>query len=226
MFERARSRLERGLVHRQALFGFASWPLHYWRLDALDERDFEWFEAKYPGWYDEYGAFFEAHRACQDPGEAALLLNGLLEGAPPTCWTCMLPCVLEEDMTHRVVAEHTRFYCSRECQWLDESNPGRYGGDRHFFDRYHGWDLADAVSDMGFVRSDGKTTMAQPHLHDEGRWTLADLRRAAVELKSPNILTAQRMGLPDGSALNGLTGKGDRAVALGLGGSAPAGIVT
>ena len=45
-----------------------SWPLHFWRFDALDEKDFEWFESKYPGWYDEYGAFWEAYpRAAPTP---------------------------------------------------------------------------------------------------------------------------------------------------------------
>ena len=33
----------------------AFWMLHFWRTEPLDERDFEWFEAKYPGWYAEYG---------------------------------------------------------------------------------------------------------------------------------------------------------------------------
>jgi propane monooxygenase large subunit len=199
MFDRARERIVNGLVHKNVMFGFASWPLHFWRFDPLDERDFEWFESKYPGWYDEYGFFWEAYRELSDPAEAALLLSGFLDDAPPFCWTCQMSCVLDLDMTHREVEGRTRFYCSRECQWLDESNPGRYGGDRNYFDRYHGMDLADLVSELGFVRSDGRTLIAQPHLNDDRRWTLDDLRRIGLTVTSPNINTAVSMGLANGS---------------------------
>jgi hypothetical protein len=82
----------------------------------------------------------------------------------------------------------------------DFEYPGRYTGDRHFFDRYHGWDLADVVRDIGFVREDGKTLVGQPHLDDDKpMWTLADLEACGCEVKSPNIRTAEEMGLPNGS---------------------------
>ncbi|HEY8639267.1 MAG TPA: hypothetical protein VIL53_02045 [Solirubrobacterales bacterium] len=199
IFERARERLVKGLVHKNTMFGFAGWMLHFFRFDPLDERDFEWFERKYPGWYSEYGMFWEAYRELQDPSERALLLSGFMAEAPPFCWTCMLPCVIDEDMCHREVTGRTRFYCSKECRWLDESNPGRYGGDRNFLDRYHGWELSEVVRDLGFVRADGKTLMAQPHLKEENRWTLEDLRAIGLEVVSPNIQTAAAMGLPNGS---------------------------
>jgi propane monooxygenase large subunit len=199
MFERARERIVQGLVHRNVMFGAASWPLHYWRFEAMDERDFEWFESKYPGWYDEYGFFWEAMRETSSPKERALVLSGLLDGAPPLCWTCQLPGVIEDDICHRVVDGRTRFYCSPECRWLDESNPGRYEGDRNFFDRYHGWDLADVVQDLGFIRGDGHTLIAQPHLNDEDRWTMEDLRAVALKVSSPNIRVAEEQGLPSGS---------------------------
>ena len=50
MFEHARERIHNGMVHRPIL-AFAFWPFNFWRSDPLDERDFEWFEEKYPGWY-------------------------------------------------------------------------------------------------------------------------------------------------------------------------------
>ena len=90
-----------------------------------------------------------------------------LEQAAPSCWVCLMGCVFPEDMCHRAVDGRTRFYCSKECMWLDESNPGRYVGDRNFFDRYHGWELSELVRDLGFVRTDGKTLIAQPHLDDD-----------------------------------------------------------
>jgi hypothetical protein len=103
-------------------------------------------------------------------------------------------------MSHREVDGRTRFYCSKECMWLDESNPGRYVGDRNFFDRYHGWELSEVVRDLGFVRADGKTLVAQPHLDDDGMWTLDDLRSLEFEVISPNIAFAEAMGLANGSS--------------------------
>ena len=54
------------------------------------------------------------------------------------------------------------------------------------------------VRDLGFVRSDGRTLIAQPHLREEGRWTLDDLAAVAMKVESPNINTAKTMGLPSG----------------------------
>jgi hypothetical protein len=199
IFERARDRIVRGLHHRSAIFAFSAWPLNYWRFDPMDERDFEWFERKYPGWYAEYGAFWEAFREGSDPAHGFLPMQ-LVNLAPPLCWTCQMPALLEgeHDRCHKVVDEKTRFYCSKECRWLDESNPGRYTGDRNYFDRYHGWELSEVVRDLGFVRSDGVTPIAQPHLGAERRWSLADLKRHGLTVESPNIRTAAELGLPSG----------------------------
>jgi hypothetical protein len=197
MFERARQRLVDGIHHRSALFAFAAWPLSFWRFDPLDERDFDWFESHYPGWYARYGAFWEAFREASDPSSDFLPLQ-LMEVSPPWCWTCQTTCVCEADRTHRVVAGRTRFYCSNECRWLDESNPGRYVGDRNYLDRFHGWELSEVVRELGFVRGDGETLIAQPHLNEERRWTLADIRRHGIEVVSPNIRVARELGLPSG----------------------------
>jgi propane monooxygenase large subunit len=172
--------------------------MHFWRFDGLDEKDFEWFESKYPGWYDEYGFFWEAYRELDSPKEQSLLLSGLLADAPPFCWTCTMPSVIDEDQCHRVVDGRTRFYCSKECRWIDESNPGRFTGDRNYFDRYHGMDIADVVTDLGFLRADGSTLTGQPHLRKEDKWTLDDLRAVGLGIESPNINRAKELGLPSG----------------------------
>ena len=202
IFERARKRIADGIVHRQVMLAFAGWPLLFWRLDPLDERDFEWLEDKYPGWYAQFGDFWEAFHELRYPDEHALLLGGLLNNAPPFCWTCQLPCTFDDDQCHRVVDERTRFYCSKECGWLDESNPGRYRGDRNYFDRYHGWGLDDVVRDLGLLRADGKTLIGQPHLEDDRLWTIDDIAACNVEIVSPNIRTAEELGLPTGSSYN------------------------
>jgi propane monooxygenase large subunit len=202
MFERARERIVNGIHHRHAILAFAGWPLSFWRFDPLDERDFEWFERHYPGWYSQYGAFWEAYRAGVDP-KAGFLPLDFINLAPPFCWTCQGLCVSESDRRHRVVGSRTRFYCSKECQWLDESNPGRYTGDRNYLDRYHGWEASEVIQDLGFVRADGETLIGQPHLgaadgSGPARWTLSDIRAHNLVLQSPNIRVARELGLPSG----------------------------
>ena len=54
--------------------------------------------------------------------------------------------------------------------------------------------------DIGFVRSDGKTLIAQPHLDSDKMWTLDDLKSMDFKLQSPNITVAENMGLPSGSS--------------------------
>jgi hypothetical protein len=200
VFLGARERIEKGLIHQTAIFAFAIWPLAYWRFDGLDERDFEWFEDRYPGWYDEYGPLWEGFNALKDPSEQALLLAGFLDNAPPMCWSCMMNCLGDGEPLHRVVDGRTRFYCSDQCMRNDADYPGRYTGDRHFFDKYHGWDLADVIRDIGFIQPDGKTLIGQPHIdEDKPLWTIRDIEACGLEVKSPNIRVAEELGLPNGS---------------------------
>jgi propane 2-monooxygenase large subunit len=214
IFERARERIVNGIHHRHAIFMFAAWPFANWRMDPLDERDFEWFESHYPGWYANYGAFFEAYRHGADKRNGFMPLH-FIDISPPSCWTCQGFCVIEHDRCHRIVDGRTRFYCSRECRWLDESNPGRYTGDRNFFDRYHGWEASEVIRDLGFLRADGVTTIGQPHLEREGQWTLDDIRALNITITSPNIRMAAALGLPSGDWSN-VPPAGDGSVPLEL----------
>jgi propane monooxygenase large subunit len=68
-------------------------------------------------------------------------------------------------------------------------NMGQLIGKREWETLYHGWNWADVVSDMGYVRDDGKTMVAQPHLNLDPKkmWTLDHLRRMG-EVQSPNVL--------------------------------------
>ncbi len=51
----------KGYIHEVAQFFATGWPVNYWRIDGMDDRDFEWFEHKYPGWYDKYGKWWERY---------------------------------------------------------------------------------------------------------------------------------------------------------------------
>ena len=66
---------------------------------------------------------------------------------------------------------------------------GRLVGHREWETLYHGWNWADVVTDMGFVRDDGKTMTAQPHLDLDPKkmWTLDHMRRMGP-LLSPNVI--------------------------------------
>jgi len=65
---------------------------------------------------------------------------------------------------------------------------GRFSGRREWEECYHGWDLADCIKDLGFVRSDGKTLVPQPHLQfdDRNMWTLDHVRGHTIQ--SPIVL--------------------------------------
>jgi propane monooxygenase large subunit len=117
----------------------------------------------------------------------------------------MVPCLIREDMVADQVDGQWRTYCSETCHWTDATafrptyqgretpNMGQLIGKREWETLYHGWNWADVVSDMGYVRDDGKTMVAQPHLHlDDPKkmWTLDHLRRMP-EVQSPNVLLNQ-----------------------------------
>ena len=65
---------------------------------------------------------------------------------------------------------------------------GRFSGRRQWEELYHGWDLADCIKDLGFVRNDGKTLVPQPHLRfdDKDMWSLDDVKGHTI--LSPLIL--------------------------------------
>jgi propane 2-monooxygenase large subunit len=198
LFERARQRIADGRCHKAAIGAWSDWPFAWYRLDTLNERDFEWFENQYPGWYSRYGWFWESRLKTQHRDEAALTPGLSVEEGGPLCWTCHQGSFTVEDRCHRIVDDHTRFYCSPECKWIDETNPGRFIGHRNFFDYYHGVEYSEVVQDLGFVRPDGKTLVGQPHCDTapEKQWTLADLKAADVHVRSNNVVIAEQLGLP------------------------------
>jgi propane monooxygenase large subunit len=113
----------------------------------------------------------------------------------------MVPCLVREDMVIDQVDGQWRTYCHEECRWTDAvafrptfqgrqtPNMGQLIGKREWETLYHGWNWADVVADMGYVRDDGKTMVAQPHLNLDPKkmWTLDHLRRMPPVL-SPNVL--------------------------------------
>lgn len=112
----------------------------------------------------------------------------------------MVPALIREDFCVGEVDGKLYTYCSEQCKWTHtvafqaeyEGRPtpamGRFKGQRIWEDCYHGWDLADAIKDLGFVRPDGKTITAQPHLRFDQKdmWTLDHVK--GHTLQSPLVL--------------------------------------
>lgn len=113
----------------------------------------------------------------------------------------MVPCIIREDLVEDKVDGQWRTYCSETCRWTDTTafrgeyegretpNMGRLTGFREWETLHHNTDLADVVSNLGYVRDDGKTLIGQPHLHlDDPKklWTLDDIR--GITFQSPNVV--------------------------------------
>lgn len=121
--------------------------------------------------------------------QAATSLLQELPGLPPFCQVCQLPCALPLlDQNEVRIIEHAgkQFaLCSESCQWIFENWPQAYAGRKQFWERYHGWNLADVILDLGYVRPDGATLIGQPALDLERLWTIEDIRRLKYEIKDP-----------------------------------------
>lgn len=183
--------VKKDYVHKVAMFFAVGWPVAHWRIDGQTERDFEWFEHKYPGWYAKFGAFWEWYNKLSKRGSDIVTFNqetGYVY--PHRCWSCMVPVVIREDLIVDEVDGELHTYCSEVCHWThkeafqdtyrDKPTPamGRFSGHRQWEERFHGWDLADCLEEMQFVRNDGKTLIPQPHLdlEDDKMWKLDDIR--------------------------------------------------
>ena len=192
----------KGYVHETAQFFATGWIANYWRIDPMTDKDFEWFEYKYPGWYDKYGEWWENYARLSTPnGHLPIAFEPVNYYYPQRCWTCMVPAMIREDMVYDKVDGQWRTYCSEPCHWTDKEafrptyqgrptpNMGRLTGNREWETLYHNWNFGEIIKDSGFVRDDGKTTVAQPHLDLDPKkmWTLDHFRKCPP-YPSPNIL--------------------------------------
>jgi propane 2-monooxygenase large subunit len=194
----------KGYVHEVAQFFSDGWPVNFWRIDPMTEEDFEWFEFKYPGWYNKYGKWWEEYRRLSKPnGHKAITFEDVGYVYPHRCWTCMVPCLIREDTVMDVVDGQARTYCSETCHWTDavafrdhyQGRPtpamGKLTGKREWETLYHDWEMPEVLEDLGFVRNDGKTLVPQPHVifEDKDMWTVDHFR--GIKFTSPNVLLNQ-----------------------------------
>ena len=158
----------------------------------MDDTDFEWFEHKYPGWYDKYGKWWERYSdySVRNGHKPIAFEPGADYEYPHRCWSCMVPCLIREDMVEDEVDGQVRSYCSETCHWTDkvafrpeyEGRPtpamGQLTGKREWETLYHGMDVAEIMQELGYVRDDGHTLVPQPHLNLDPKkmWTLDEAR--------------------------------------------------
>jgi propane monooxygenase large subunit len=195
-------RISEGFYHHYVAQFFATgWFANYWRIDPMTEEDFEWFEHKYPGWYDKFGKWWEHYGNLSEPnGHKPIAFENSGYVYPHRCWSCMVPCLIREDTVMDYIDGEWRTYCHKWCHWQDKyafretyngrETPamGKMTGKREWETLYHGWDLADVVEDLGYVRNDGNTMVAQPHVifEQDKMWTLDNIR--GIEFQSPKVL--------------------------------------
>jgi len=176
-------------LHHTTAIGLAAiWPVNFWRTPVQGPKDFEWFEKNYPGWYNYYGKLWEGYAAMAEPESARLFLQEL-PALPPFCQVCQLPCIMP-----RLDVAETRIFdyngkriavCSEWCEWIFKNWPTAYGTRKQFWENYHGWDLADVVLDLGYIREDGRTLIGQPSIDLKRMWTIDDIRKLHYEIKDP-----------------------------------------
>lgn len=174
--------------HSAALYLYGAWPEFYHRYDAPDEREMEWFEKKYPGWYGHFGKFWEMYKERTDPRSRSLVVADLGR-LPAFCRVCQLPWIfpLPTASAGRRIFKNGKWipFCSPACEWIYNREPDHYPEHKSFYDICDGWEFSELVRDLGFVRPDGKTLIAQPSLDTDRMWTIDDLKACGYILRSP-----------------------------------------
>jgi methane monooxygenase component A alpha chain/propane monooxygenase large subunit len=174
--------------HSVAMTLAALWPLNFWRIDPLRDADFDWFERAYPGWHARYGRFWSTFRTLSDPRHGRIPMQDL-PALPPFCQVCHVPCVVPhiDAPETRILAHAGRRYavCSEGCAWIFQQSPVIYTGCAGWWERFHGMNLADVIQSLGYLRPDGKTLIAQPHLGSERMWTIDDIRKLDYVVRDP-----------------------------------------
>jgi methane monooxygenase component A alpha chain/propane monooxygenase large subunit len=174
--------------HSAAVYLFGAWPEFYHRYDPPDEREMDWFEQKYPGWYSYYGKFWENYRESMDPRNRKFILSDLGK-LPAFCRVCQLPWIFprpDASAGRRMWKDgQWLVFCSPGCEWIYNREPEHYRGFKTFYDIYDGWEFSEVVRDLGYIRPDGKTLIAQPWLDREHMWTSEDLKACNYLVRSP-----------------------------------------
>jgi hypothetical protein len=82
----------------------------------MNDDDFEWFEHKYPGWYDKYGRWWERYTEFSKKNGHKHIAFEPDAGYqyPHRCWTCMVPCFIRDD-SHTLIPQPHPVSTRRTC---------------------------------------------------------------------------------------------------------------
>lgn len=101
----------------------------WWNPDAgVSFAEREWLEAKYPGWHDRFGTFWQTISENVRNGNIA---DTHQEALFVVCNLCQIPmCSPTIGVAPQLVNYNDRVYtfCSDPCRWIFEQNPARYAG--------------------------------------------------------------------------------------------------
>lgn len=174
--------------HTAAMLAAASWPISFWRWDPLTEADFEWFENKYPGWYNLYGAFWENFALTTKAADGVNPLAAF-EALPPLCQVCQMPCIWPRldlnEIRFRPHAGRTLPFCGDPCEKIFFDEPMRYEQSVTFWQHHDGKSVAEYIVENGLLRTDGNTLIAQPSLETDRMWTIDDVAAWDYQIKDP-----------------------------------------
>jgi toluene monooxygenase system protein A len=114
----------------------------WWTPDAgVSFAEREWLEAKYPGWHDRFGTFWQTIAANVRSGDIA---HTHQETLFVVCNLCQIPmCSPTIGVPPQLVTHNGRVYtfCSDPCRWIFEQNPARYAGHLSIIDRFLAGDI-------------------------------------------------------------------------------------
>lgn len=174
--------------HTAAMVAAASWPLHYWRFPPMTPSHMEWMERKYPGWHALYGEFWEAYSALGDPSSGMIPLQAM-PARPFLCRVCSMPCVFPRvDIATARLGSYkgkSHAFCSAPCEEIFCHSPEQYAGISMWDEMYDGVGLDEFIISNGLLRADNHTLIAQPHLSDDRRWTIDDIKKLNFEITNP-----------------------------------------
>lgn len=109
----------------------------WWNPNAgVSAEEREWLEAKYPGWHNRFGTFWETIAENVRRGDTAKTHQETLF---VVCNICQLPmCSPTVGVPPQLVTYNGRMYtfCSDPCRWIFEQNPARYAGHLSIIDRF------------------------------------------------------------------------------------------
>jgi toluene monooxygenase system protein A len=113
----------------------------WWNPDAgVSPEEREWLEAKYPGWNDTFGRYWDTITENIRNGRTDLTLPQTL---PMVCNMCHIPVCTPSDPKKRHIAPYVsefngrRYqFCSEPCKWIFDNNTERYAGHLNVVDRF------------------------------------------------------------------------------------------